>query len=184
MPAGAFCPFFLSNLWTGWALGGTHLSLQYMVLHVVELGTRVSLCVYTQTISIWACPSPSLRLSPTCEWQTPLSAPLLVLGSSFGVSVGHIGLSSYNGGICSQDQPASTLNESALNRNIATILLSFQSSFIILLAPPIQEWPDKSAAQWAARWRGSSGVWMALACVLFERAAVLFSAVSPVLLIH
>lgn len=100
-----------------------------------------------------------------------------VSDSSFGVSGGHIAPSSYNGDICSRDLPASTRNESALNRNIATILLSFQSFFIILLAPPIQEWPDKSAAQWAARWRASSGVWMALACVMFESAAVLFSAV-------
>lgn len=69
------------------------------------------------------------------------------------------------------------LAETALNRNIATILPFFQSFFIILLVPPIQERPDKSAAQWTAWWRGSSGVWMALACVMFERAAVLFSAV-------
>lgn len=53
--------------------------------------------------------------------------------------------------------PASSVEESALNRNIAAILLSFQSFFIILLAPPIQERPDKSPAQWAARWSGSSG---------------------------
>lgn len=42
---------------------------------------------------------------------------------------------------------ASFGNESPLNRNIAAILLSFHSLHIILLVGPIQEWPDKSAAQ-------------------------------------
>lgn len=77
-----------------------------------------------------------------------------VSGSSFSVSVGHIAWSPYKGDICPRDLPASAGKESALNRNIAAILLSFQTVFIILLVPPIQEWPDKSAAQWAARWRG------------------------------
>lgn len=81
-----------------------------------------------------------------------------------------------NGDLCPRDLLVSAGNESPLNRNIAAILLSFQSFFIILLVPPIQKWPDKSAAQWAVRRRGSSGVWMVLACVMFERAAVLFSA--------
>lgn len=38
-------------------------------------------------------------------------------------------------------------NESALNRNITAILFSFHPFLIILLAHPIQEWPDKSPAQ-------------------------------------
>lgn len=68
-------------------------------------------------------------------------------------------------------------NESALNRNIAAFLFSFHSLFIILLARPIQGWPDKSAAQWAVRWRGSFGVWMALAVWCFTELRLLFSVV-------
>lgn len=75
------------------------------------------------------------------------------------------------------DRLASSVNESTLNRNIAAILLSFHFLLIILLAHSIQEWPDKSAAQWATWWRGSSGVWMPLASMMFQRAVALFSAV-------
>lgn len=120
------------------------------------------------------CPSFSLA----CSLVTAVDGGLPSVLSPHLVSPGHIDWSLHDGNnTCPRDRLASSVNESILNRNIVAILFSFHSLLIILLAHAIQEWPDKSAAQWAAWWRGSSGVWMALASVMFQRAVALFSAV-------
>lgn len=172
-----FDPFFFVKL-VDWLTSLCHSSVPAVAAYNIACAVAGNMCVL-------GCLHPRNPALPHLSASVPdMNGRLpsahrqrFVSGSSFPLSVGHIAPSSYNGDICSGDLPASSGNESALNRNIATILLSFQSFFIILLAPPIQEWPDKSAAQWAARWRRSSGVWMTLACVMFESAAVLFSAV-------
>lgn len=122
--------------------------------------------------------SSSLACSPITDVNvTPSGALTLCLG------VHLVSATALLTGVCTMattyvhETVASSGIESALNRNIAAILFSFHSLLIILLAGPIQEWPDKSAAQWRARWRGSSGVWMALACMMFQRAVALFSVV-------
>lgn len=68
-------------------------------------------------------------------------------------------------------------NKWTLDRNIIAILFSFHF-FIILLVRPIQEGPDKCAAQWTAWWRGPLGAWMFLAWVMLHRVLALFVAVS------
>lgn len=129
---------------------------------------------FTSLPLLLSLPAPQSQMWMVDSPGRPYSVP----GSSFSVSRGLIDCSLHNGyNTCPRDRLASSGKESALNRNIAAILISFHCLLIILLARPIQEPPDKSAAQWAARWRATSGVWMALARVMFRRASALFSVV-------
>lgn len=184
-------------------LGGTHaLHSHHCALNSIKMCVRVwetagSLCVcdlklFFSTCSLSIKPhwienclqftSSSLFLSLACSPITDVDVtPVGALTLCLRVHL--VSAAALLTGVCTMATTyvhktvASSGNESALNRNIAAILSSIHSLLIILLVGPIQEWPDKSTAQWAAPWRGSSGVWMALARVVLHRASALFSLV-------
>lgn len=81
--------------------------------------------------------------------MSPMGIFYSVPESSFSVSHGLVDWTLYNSYNIQyvHKSLAAFENESVLNRNISAILFSFHSLLIILLVHPIQEWPDKSAAQ-------------------------------------
>lgn len=136
-----------------WSTSLWYLSVFVFLVHNIAQTAAGNMCIldclnpYAQHLSL------PFTISPP-QSQTWMADSPRCLGVHSASAILRSCWSPRNADVCPRDLLASAGNESPLNRNIAAILLSFQSFFIILLAPPIQEWPDKSAAQWAVRWRG------------------------------